>query len=116
MFRINAAVLRSGALLLVAAGAMAAFTAEWRSPLRTALALAFLLFVPGLAVTEVLDVRAPIQRLALAPATSLGLEAVVCLVLLYAGAFSVELALSVIAALSGALLLAAMARAARVAS
>ena len=46
--------------------------------------LGFLLIAPGLALTEMLAIREPIQRLALATAGSLALETVVAVTLLYA--------------------------------
>lgn len=113
MSQFNAVVLRSSALLAVGVGAAVAFALDWRSPLRTALALAFLLFVPGLAVAELLEVRSPLQRLALATGTSLALETVACLVLLYAGAFSVSRALAAVVGITTLVVVATVVRAAR---
>ncbi len=87
------------ATLLITVASVVAVVADWRSPVRTVLALGFLLFAPGLAVTEMLAIREPMQRLALVTAGSLALETVVALTLLYAGAFSVNLALILLAGL-----------------
>lgn len=97
---VNPVVLRSAALLLVTCGTVGAFAANWESPVRTAVALAFLLFVPGLAVVEMLGVRETLHRWALATGVSLALETAAGLVLLYAGAFSPGRALSIVASVT----------------
>jgi uncharacterized membrane protein len=86
----------------VLAGALIAL--GWESPLRVVLALVFLLFGPGLAVAELLDVSDVAERLAVATGVSLGLETVVALGLLYAGAYSAGLIFAVILAVSVVLL------------
>jgi uncharacterized membrane protein len=101
------------AILLVTVASVVAVVADWRSPVRSVLALGFLLFAPGLAVTEMLAIREPFQRLALAPATSLALETIVALPLLYAGAFSLNLVLFLLAGLIVAALVLAAIRARR---
>jgi hypothetical protein len=65
----------------------------WHSPVRVALAIGFLLFGPGLALAELLDVRDPFTRLAVATGASLAVDTIVALILVYAGAFSTLLAL-----------------------
>lgn len=72
------------ATLLVAA----VVAAGWDSPIRTALALGFLLFVPGLALTTLLRIRDPLHQLAIATGASLAIETLVATALLCAGAFS----------------------------
>jgi uncharacterized membrane protein len=106
-------LLHSGGILLVGGTAAAVSALGWHSPVRVVLALAFLLFCPGLALGELLDVREPVQRLALATAASLALETLVGVALLYAGAYSAELAFAIVLALSGAILAAAVVRAVR---
>src|SRR5204862_2625770 len=63
--------LRATAVVLIRTAALLAVAADWHSPVRSVLALGFLLFAPGLALTEMLAIREPIQRLALATAGSL---------------------------------------------
>jgi uncharacterized membrane protein len=102
-----AAVLATG----MVGGAFAAI--GWVSPLRVVAVLVFLLFGPGLAVAELLDVRDVAQRLAIATGVSLAVETLVGLALLYAGAFSAELTLAIVLALSALLLAVAWLRATR---
>jgi hypothetical protein len=106
-------LLHSGGILLVGGAAAAVFAAGWHSPVRVVLALAFLLFCPGLALAELLDVREPVLQLALATGASLALETLVGVALLYAGVYSAELAFAVVLALSAAILAAAVVRAVR---
>ncbi len=113
MSRVNAVVLRSGVLSVIAIGATVAFAAGWESPLRTVLVLIFLLFVPGLALVELLKVRDPLSQLALATGASLALETVAGVTLLYAGAFSAERTMAIVVALTLAALLVAMVRESR---
>jgi uncharacterized membrane protein len=105
--------LRSIATLLLTIASVLAVVADWRSPVRSVLALGFLLFAPGLAITEMLAIREPFQRLALATAGSLALDTVVGVTLLYAGAFSINLALALLAGLVVAALVVAIVRARR---
>jgi GT2 family glycosyltransferase len=88
------------ATLLITVASVLAVVADWRSPVRTVLALVFLLFAPGLALTEMLAIREPAQRLALVAGASLGLDTVVALTLVYAHAFSINLALILLAGLT----------------
>src|SRR5438132_8486923 len=71
------------AILFVTVASVVAVVADWRSPVRSVLALGFLLFAPGLALTEMLAIREPFERLALIAAGSLALETVVAVPLLY---------------------------------
>jgi uncharacterized membrane protein len=106
-------LLHSGAILLVGGAAAAVFAGGWHSPVRVVLALAFLLFGPGLALAELLDIREPVQRLALATAASLALETLVGVALVYAGAYSGELAFAIVLAISAAILAVAVVRTVR---
>lgn len=83
-------------LALVSAACAAAFAADWQSPLRVALSLAFLLFVPGLAIADLLGVTDHLERLAIATGASLALETLVAVALIYAGVFSGGLALGIV--------------------
>jgi uncharacterized membrane protein len=103
-------LLHSGGILLVGGAAAALFAIGWHSPVRVVLVLAFLLFCPGLALGELLGVREPVQRLALATGASLALETLVGVALLYAGAYSAELAFAIVLGLSAATLAAALVR------
>ena len=85
----------------------------WVSPVRVVVALGFLLVGPGLAVTELLDVRDLAQRLAIATAVSLAVEALVGLALLYAGAYSPGLTFAIVLALTAVLLAVALVRTSR---
>jgi uncharacterized membrane protein len=62
--------------------------------------LAFLLFVPGLAFAQMLDVREPLRQLALATGVSLAVETLVGLALLYAGVFTTERTMIIVLALT----------------
>ena len=106
-------LLHSVGILLVGGAAAAVFAIGWHSPVRVVLALAFLLFCPGLALAELLAVREPVQRLALATGASLALETLVGVALLYAGAYSAGLAFAIVLALSAAFLAAAVVRTVR---
>jgi uncharacterized membrane protein len=106
-------LLHSGGILLVGGATAAVFAGGWHSPVRVVLALTFLLFGPGLALGELLDVREPVQRLALATGASLALETLVGVALVYTGAYSAELAFAIVLALSGAILAAAVVRTVR---
>jgi uncharacterized membrane protein len=87
---------RSGLVLAVGIACLWAVLADWHSPARAVIALAFLLFGPGLALGDLLAIDDPVQRLAIAAGCSLGLETVVSLILLYAGDFSIRLDVALI--------------------
>jgi uncharacterized membrane protein len=99
-----AAALAAGVLagVLIALG--------WDSPVRVALALAFLLFGPGLAVAELLGVSDGALRLAVATGFSLALETLVGLALLYAGAYTAGLTFSIALAFAVVVFALALAR------
>jgi hypothetical protein len=69
-------------------------------PIRSALVLGFLAFVPGWALVRLLGFEDYMSRLLLALPTSLGLAAVVSAALVYAGLTSWDLALSVLIAVA----------------
>jgi len=82
------AAMRMVALLAWSLAAAAAYAADWESPIRVVLVLTFVLFVPGLVLGEVLNLRDAVQRLAIAVGASLALETLIAVALYYAGAFS----------------------------
>jgi uncharacterized membrane protein len=105
-----AAALRLVAIAIAACAAMAAVAADWQSPLRTGLVIAFALFVPGLAVAELLQIEDAMQRLAIATGASIAIETLVAVVLLYTGLFSAGTACVVVFAITCVTLLAAVVR------
>jgi O-antigen/teichoic acid export membrane protein len=104
-------LLRAAAILSIGGAVAVVLAIDWQSPVRVVLALGFLLFGPGLALGELLQVRDPVQRLALATGASLALETLVALALIYAGAYSPELAFAIVLGVSAAALAGAVARA-----
>ena len=90
------AALRLAGLALVTSAASLAFAIDWHSPVRVMLVFSFLLFAPGLALAEALEIRSPVQQFALAVAVSLGIETLVAVALIYAGEFSVGLAFATV--------------------
>jgi uncharacterized membrane protein len=102
--------LRLLALALAATATMAAIARDWQSPVRTALTLAFALFVPGLALAELLEIEDTMQRLAIATGASIAVETLVAVALLYTGLFSADAACAVIFGLTCVTLLAAALR------
>ena len=87
---------RSLALLAATAACAVAVDVDWHSPVRTVLALGFLLFVPGLALAELLQIRDHVQRLTIATAASLAFETLLAVTLVYTRDFSIHLMLSVL--------------------
>jgi uncharacterized membrane protein len=102
---------RAALILALTAGCIASVASGWVSPVRVVLALGFLLLCPGLALAELLDVRDLAQRLAIAIAASLALDTLLSLLLVYAGAFSIPVIVSILAALTLTALCAALVRA-----
>jgi len=98
------------AIAIAAIAALVAIAADWESPFRVALVLAFFLFVPGLALAELLEIADPVQRLAIATAASLAIETLVAVGLVYAGLYSAEAASAVVVGLTCVALLAAVLR------
>jgi len=103
------------AILAIGAAAFGMLALGWQSPVRVLLALVFLLFGPGFAVIELLDVRDLALRVAVAVGLSLALETVVALALVYAGAYSVEVTFAIVLAFSALVLAIALGRAMRAA-
>jgi uncharacterized membrane protein len=89
-------LLRLVAIAVFAIAALIAVTADWQSPVRVVLTLSFMLFGPGLAIGELLEISDPVQRIALATGAGLALETLVATALFYAGQFSIEAACGVI--------------------
>lgn len=104
-------VLTATGSLLVTGACVAAFATDLDGPFRTAAALGFLLFIPGLALAELLPVRGAAQRLAIATGASLGLETLIAVTLIYAGVYSAGLALAIVVGVTVAAVLAALVRA-----
>jgi hypothetical protein len=104
---------RAAAIVLLAAAALIVYLVDWRSPVRTTVALAFLLVGPGLAITELLAIEDPVMRLAIASGASLAVDTLVAVALLYAHHFSPELALVLLVGFTAAAVAAAIVRAAR---
>ena len=96
--------------MLVSAACAVAVAAGWQSPIRVALAIAFLLVIPGLSITELLEVDDVVYRITIATGASLAADTAVSLILIYARAFSVGLALAILIALTALTLGAAGAR------
>jgi hypothetical protein len=95
---------RAGFILTITVGCAVSVETGWQSPIRTVLALAYLLLGPGLALAELLEIRDPAQRLMIASAASLGLETLLAIGLVYLGAFSTRLGIAILAALTVAAL------------
>ena len=98
------------ALALATLVVVSVVAADWESPIRTALALSFLLFVPGLALTMLLRIRDPLHQLAIATGASLAIETLVATALLSAGAFSAAAAVVGVCGITCLLLLGAARR------
>ncbi len=82
------AVLSTATAIVVATG--------WHSPVRTVLAICFLLFAPGFAVVELLQIDDLAYRLTVATGVSLAVDTAVSLALVYAHALSLARALAVL--------------------
>ena len=96
-------------------GTVAAMTiaAGLDSPLRALFVLVFLFFGPGIALTGLLQMRDPVQRLALAAAASLAVDVIVAVTLLYLGIYTYELGFAIVAAITAVALVADRGRAAQ---
>lgn len=101
---------RTAIIVALTAGCITAVATGWHSPIRVVLAVGFLLFCPGLALAEVLEVRDLALRVAIATGASIALDTLLSLLLIYTGAFSISLALAIIAALTLAAVAAALIR------
>lgn len=96
--------------VVAATGCVIAFAADVGGPLRTVLALGFLLFVPGLVLAELLPVRGPAQRFAIATGASIGMETLIGVTLIYADIYSTGLALGIVVGVTLVALVAAVVR------
>jgi uncharacterized membrane protein len=103
----NAGIIATLALSVLAG---AAYAADWQSPVRTALGVAFLFLAPGLAVVQLLAIEDQLLRIALVPGISIGIGTLVSVSLVYAGVFSSGLALALLEGFTPAALLAAVVR------
>lgn len=92
--------LRSAAILLLTVGCVAAIASVSNPPIRVVLSLGFLLFGPGLALAELLEIRDLAQRVAIATAASLSIGTLVAVTLALAHAFSMPLAIGILVALT----------------
>jgi hypothetical protein len=81
-----------------------AYALDWRSPVRTIIAVAFVLLAPGLAAAENLPGRDLAWRLAIAPAAGLAAATLIATGLLYAGLYTPGGTLVLLALLTMALL------------
>jgi len=81
---------RSRYLLLLGstAAAAASYATNWHSPVRVAVTLVFILFLPGLALAELAPLADAAERLVVGIGASLALETLVAVALLYAGFFT----------------------------
>ena len=93
-------VVRLVAIAVFAIATLLAVTGDWDSPIRVALTIAFLLFGPGLALAELLEIDDPVRRLALATGASLALETLIATALLYAEVFSAAAVCGIIVGLT----------------
>ncbi len=89
-------------MLLVTLACVACYWADWHSPMRVAITLIFLLFVPGLALAELARVADGLERLAIAIGASIAAEALVAVAFLYAGVFSAGRVFAAVAVSTGA--------------
>jgi uncharacterized membrane protein len=80
------------------------YALDWRSPIRTIIAVAFVLLAPGLAAGEHLPGRDLAWRLAIAPAAGLAAATLIATGLLYAGLYTPGATLVLLALLTLALL------------
>jgi uncharacterized membrane protein len=108
---LRALTLRAAAIMLLSAACAITVAAGWHSPVRVVLAIVFLLIIPGLSIAELLEVDDVVYRLTIATGASLAADTAVSLILIYARAFSVGLALAILIALTAAALGMAGARA-----
>jgi uncharacterized membrane protein len=76
------------ALLVATPVAAVCYWTNWDSPIRVAIMLVFLLFLPGLAIAEFARVPDALERLVVALGASLALETLVAVAFLYAGLFT----------------------------
>lgn len=95
--------LRAGLTALTGA-CVVVYVLDWRSPIRTLIAVAFVLLAPGLAASENLPGRDLTWRLAIAPAAGLAAATLIATALFYAGLYTPGATLVLLALLTVALL------------
>ncbi len=106
---LRALALRETAIVVASAACAITVATGWHSPVRTTLAIIFLLLIPGLSVAELLEVDDIVFRLTVGIGVSLAADSAVSLCLFYAHAWSVGRALAILLALTaGALAVAAL--------
>lgn len=105
--------LRAAAIILITGGCGVSVATGVSSPIRVVLVLSFLLFAPGLALAELLETRDLAQRVAIATAASLSIETLVAVTLVYARAFSMQLVIAILTALTVSAVAVALLRARR---
>lgn len=86
-------------LLSTLAVCLAAFL-DWRSPLRSTLALWFMVVCPGMALVRVFGLRLPVSSWTLAIAFSLVLDSAIGIALLYSGNWSWRSGLIILASIT----------------
>jgi uncharacterized membrane protein len=86
-------------LISTAAVLLAAFL-SWMSPLRALITLWFMVVCPGMALLRVFGLRLPVSGWALAIAFSLALDTAVGIALLYAGKWSWQTGLIILASIT----------------
>jgi len=106
--------LRAAAILLLTGGCVVSVAIGRSSPIRVVLSLSFLLFGPGLALAELLEINDLAQRIVIATAASLALETLIAVALVYGRAFSTQLAIGILAAFTVSVLGMAVLRARRI--
>jgi hypothetical protein len=89
-YRYALSSVRSRYLMLLGFTAVAAasYSTNWHSPVRVAVTVVFLLFLPGLALAELAPLTQPVERLVVAIGVSLALETLLAVAFLYAGLFT----------------------------
>jgi uncharacterized membrane protein len=90
-------------LILATLVSAACYWADWQSPVRVAITVAFLLFLPGLALAELARVADGLERLVVGIGASLALETLVAVAFLYGGAFTPGRVFAAVAASTGAI-------------
>jgi hypothetical protein len=100
-----------GAVVGVTALSAACYVAAWESPVRVAATLVFMLVAPGLALSDLIQIRDRWHRLVLAVSASLAVETLICVALVYGGSFTTDRAFAAVGALTVAAAVGAVLRA-----
>jgi hypothetical protein len=75
-------------LIGITFAAAAAYSTNWHSPVRVAVTVVFLLFLPGLALAEIAPLADSVERLVVGIGASVALETLVAVAFLYGGFFT----------------------------